>query len=634
MGVPIYLPSANEQLALSMLNEMHKSKTNASMPVLSHADRVRGGQRGVSDEFLRAIGQFYKKFGGPPKKMDILCAWDPEQSTNICSLTQSTGLSLAETILIMGKDRNVDVSGLVGPATTFLCYSCINTSLDDILGAVNAVKIERKVGDETASETPTRYVWIDAFCASQNLMNGKYLPADEDEIEQLSETNPEGFAALREDAASILGDTSDTVKELYFYCSPLLGKWKAPQHPFLLENLEDPPVTWTRSGPAASTRARCLLELVAMLGKGCSVHVVMPTKEIDRFEALLSEDMDELAAIVTAMDVRYSQVADVYDRSYIMEEFAKLPGGLEHANDSLRWVLRDWLIGEGSAALKRMPEEEQGTSGLIDALGSLLFDHERFDEAEELLRVALKACKIKFGNDSENTRASLHNLGGFLQARGKHAEAEPFLREALDLTRSSLGDRHESTLQSINALAVLLQELDKLAEAEVLMREDLESSCATLGNTHADTIASMNNLARLYLELGKGAEAEVLFRESMVAMRISMGERHESTLAATANLGWLLQAQRKMDEAEPLILEALMGMRAVLGDDHPKTLVQTVQYGELLMKTGRKGEVKRALGDAPSIARQTLGVEHSAVKALDAMASGVDTAEANLAGLG
>ena len=92
--------------------------------------------------------------------------------------------------------------------------------------------------------------------------------------------------------------------------------------------------------------------------------------------------MDDLSEIVTHMDVRDSQIQDIHDRSYIMNELAKFPGGLEHVNSTLRFVLRDWLIGEGSAALKRMSEAERGTSALIDALGSLLFEHERYEEAD------------------------------------------------------------------------------------------------------------------------------------------------------------------------------------------------------------------------------------------------------------
>ena len=149
MGIHVHVPTANEQLALSLLEEMHKSKDSVSMPVLSHADRVPGGQRGVSDEFLRAVKTFYQKHGGTEKTMDVLCDWDPSDhlGTSICSLTRSTGLSLAETIVFMGKKKNMDVSGLIGPATTHLCYSSIGTKLEDLLAAVNAVKIERKPGD-------------------------------------------------------------------------------------------------------------------------------------------------------------------------------------------------------------------------------------------------------------------------------------------------------------------------------------------------------------------------------------------------------------------------------------------------------------------------------------------------------
>ena len=54
-----------------------------------------------------------------------------------------------------------------------------------------------------------------------------------------------------------------------------------------------------------------------------------------------------------------------------------------------------------------------------------------------------------------------NNLGLLLQDQGKYDEAEPLLREALKVRRETLGDRHPDTLISINNLGMLLKDQGK-----------------------------------------------------------------------------------------------------------------------------------------------------------------------------
>ena len=613
MGISVHEPEADEKLALKLLEELHRGKRRATRPVKAHAERLPAGQRGLSINFLLAIRTFYRKHGGMDKMMDLLCHGD--EKTSIVALTSSTGLSLAETIFEMGKSRGIDMSGLVGPATTYLSYSWIATNLESILSAVVAPKIVRQNTQDEESVSGKRFVWIDAFCASQNLTIGTYLPQDREKRRELKADDPAEFAALREDK-SMFSDVADSVSELFFFCCPLTGEWYAPPHPYLQEGRGNPPADWVRKGPVAITRGWCFLEAAVLIAKGCTMNVVLRQEDIDSLEALLVEDLDRMVEVINTIDINEAQVTDIEDRDYIMGAMSKLPGGFEKVSQTLRTMLREWLIGEATAALNRMPEKDRGTSCLIDSLGSLLYSQQRFDEAEELLREALAACRRELGNRSESTLASIHNLGGMLQARGRREEAEPLLREALDITREKLGDLHENTLQSVNTLGILLQDLGRLPEAEVLLQEDLAGSRRILGHKHPDTIAAMNNLAQLLLDLGRGSDAEALYREAFMCMRDTLGDHHEHTLLAMANLGWFLQAQGKLEEAEQLTMSALVGMHETLGSRHLKTIVQTVQAGELLVKVGKLDALKKVLGDVPLLACEMFGEGHSTSKKL------------------
>ena len=112
------------------------------------------------------------------------------------------------------------------------------------------------------------------FCASQNLLAGKYR----DDVRY-----PRGTAeyrARKEDTDNIFDDALTAVGEIFFYASPLLDEWVAPEHSFLLP--EHAPVIhpWTRRGPAAITRAWCLFEIVKCLAKGCPLHVVLRQRNV------------------------------------------------------------------------------------------------------------------------------------------------------------------------------------------------------------------------------------------------------------------------------------------------------------------------------------------------------------------
>ena len=103
--------------------------------------------------------------------MAEVCRAD-DGGVTICRLTRSTGLSLAESFVhIAGKASTKDI---VGPATTFFSYSWEGTKLEDMLAAIDTAI--RELEEERSLER--RYVWIDMFCASQNLLAGVYRDLD------------------------------------------------------------------------------------------------------------------------------------------------------------------------------------------------------------------------------------------------------------------------------------------------------------------------------------------------------------------------------------------------------------------------------------------------------------------------
>ena len=72
--------------------------------------------------------------------------------------------------------------------------------------------MEQKLLELEAEDGVTRYVWIDMYAASQNLLAGVF----KDEA-ITKETDPAGYKARKEDTDNIFGDALKAVKELLLY---------------------------------------------------------------------------------------------------------------------------------------------------------------------------------------------------------------------------------------------------------------------------------------------------------------------------------------------------------------------------------------------------------------------------------
>ena len=192
-----------------------------ALPIRSHAARIPSGERGLSLSMLRGIRDFYRERGGLSKMMADVCKEDGF-GASVCTLTRATGLSLAESLVIVSGAEAA--RGLVGTATSFFSYSWTGTRLGDMLDAIERTLVELERADGV-----TRYVWIDMFCASQNLLAGVFRDPN-----ITREADPAGYRARKEDTDRIFDDALEAVGELLFYCSPLVGTWTAPAHSYLL----------------------------------------------------------------------------------------------------------------------------------------------------------------------------------------------------------------------------------------------------------------------------------------------------------------------------------------------------------------------------------------------------------------
>ena len=134
-----------------------------------------------------------------------------------------------------------------------------------------------------------RYVWVDMFAASQNLLAGVFR---DEAVTKASD--PAGYLARKEDTDRLFDGALEAVGEIFFYASPLLDECDAPNHPWLSPEQKGSQPS-RRKGPAAITRAWCLFELVTALAKEHKLHVALSPADQSQFEAVLTNDFDSIA---------------------------------------------------------------------------------------------------------------------------------------------------------------------------------------------------------------------------------------------------------------------------------------------------------------------------------------------------
>ena len=165
--------TAAEVLTIRLLDGLAAREEHVSLPVQSHAQRLGSAQRGWSRAAFRGLRAFYSKHGMLDKLMADLCkqeaaeheassrlSWStsprrpPAPVMSMCQLTKSTGLSLAES-LVLAADGTEIATQVIGKATSFLSYSRTGTRLRDMFDA-----IERLLTKLEAQDGRTRYVWV------------------------------------------------------------------------------------------------------------------------------------------------------------------------------------------------------------------------------------------------------------------------------------------------------------------------------------------------------------------------------------------------------------------------------------------------------------------------------------------
>lgn len=184
------------------------------------------------------------------------------------------------------------------------------------------------------------------------------------------------------------------------------------------------------------------------------------TKALQLYEDLVGSKHESYCSVLSNLGITYKLLAQEVSSDKERNDY------LRHAETATvdAYALRVELKGENS--------KEVFESQILYA--SILRMKGKVEDAEFQLKATLGSCRKQFDkNDTDSlvTATVINNLGHLLKQQQKYEEALPLYEEALSLRKAFLNDKHPDTIVTKHNLAELLLAMGRDEEALSLQAE-------------------------------------------------------------------------------------------------------------------------------------------------------------------
>lgn len=251
---------------------------------------------------------------------------------------------------------------------------------------------------------------------------------------------------------------------------------------------------------------------------------------------------------------------------------------------------------------------------LVNNLGTFLWDQDRLDEAEPLLRESLELRRAEAPSDPLRVATAQLNLGVILRSQSSLVDAERHLAAALQTAREERGGENALLIHALNGLAGLYSLTSRFGEARALREEALEILARQAEPSHVLEGDILHALGSDLLDHDEVTSAERAFRRSLELRRQTLGDVHPAVGVALVGVA---RARARVDgigdpEVGALLDEALERLRE-----------SPVAVGERARAQSLRARHLRATGQ-PALAREVMGEALETAEALRASRGGGD----------
>lgn len=197
----------------------------------------------------------------------------------------------------------------------------------------------------------------------------------------------------------------------------------------------------------------------------------------------------------------------------------------------------------------------------------------RFEEAEQLYKMALNVAETAMGVSNSGILKHLDDLGNYYANRAKHIEAEPYLKRAYAVrlslqpeasARADL-DRYIDLAENVEKLAQVFERTGRRADGETVFLTLLNGQAKNLGPEHPQTLDALERLGKYYVRITNFSAARIAFERLLEFGRKIWGQTSAEMGPVYSNLSVvygkleLFREQVEMLEAHALVIETVHG---------------------------------------------------------------------------
>ena len=181
-------------------------------------------------------------------------------------------------------------------------------------------------------------------------------------------------------------------------------------------------------------------------------------------------------------------------------------------------------------------QDPDAVATLLHNLGGLEHARGRPEAGEPHARLGLERRRVLFGADHPSIAEDLAALGALVADQGRLDEAEHLYREALSIWQRLPRQPAAEIASTLTNLAAVQHRRGETADAERHYRRALALKEAVLGAGHPDVAITANNLGLLLCQAGRIDEAAALYRSALDIAARRLGPHHPIVTTVRANL--------------------------------------------------------------------------------------------------
>ena len=270
------------------------------------------------------------------------------------------------------------------------------------------------------------------------------------------------------------------------------------------------------------------------------------------------------------------------------------------------------LIDRGVQEAQALGREPEVQAELYSTLGSIYQKLGKLDQADPLLRRALRQRRSIIGPDRPETAESLVALGLLRLDQGRFDEAEKLVRQGLEQTERVRPRNNAAVAQGTTALGKVLAARADFKHAIPLLEQAVKIQSEP-GTSTPELASATKELADAQFSAGHYDACETLTQRLLVMHRQLNGERHPLAADDLINLGAIRIERGYYAEAEHFLRQALEINQAWYGPDHPEVAGTLYQLGETLAYQKHFDEAEPLLQQALTIRERVYGPAHPLV---------------------